>query len=143
MLRKIDCVLLRVENLEAAVAYYQDVFGLRLKWRNGLQVGLGLPETETEIVLESGPDMPAGASVHYLVDDVRAAVDYLVGRGCGVLVAPFEITIGCCAVVTDPFGNTLSLLDMTKGPLPQGLGLSSEPEPPLGTPTPPLDPPNG
>jgi catechol 2,3-dioxygenase-like lactoylglutathione lyase family enzyme len=75
VLRKIDCVLLRVENLEAAVAYYQEVFGLRLQWRTAGQVGLGLPETDAEIVLESGPDLPAGASVHYLVDDVSAAVD--------------------------------------------------------------------
>jgi predicted enzyme related to lactoylglutathione lyase len=126
MLRKIDCVLLRVEDLEAAVAYYQEVFGLRLRWRNGLQVGLGLPETDAEIVLESGPELPAGASVHYLVDDVPAAVDQLAARGCSIQVPPFEIAIGHCAVVVDPFGNTLSLLDMTKGPLPPGLGLSSE-----------------
>jgi hypothetical protein len=50
-----------------------------------------------------------------------------------VVVAPFEITIGRCAVVTDPFGNTLGLLDMTKGPLPQGLGLSTEQAPPKDT----------
>lgn len=134
MLRKIDCVLLRVENLEAAVAYYQDVFGLRLQWRNGGQVGLGLPETDAEIVLESGAPLPTGASVHYLVDDVSTAVEHLAARGCSILVAPFEIAIGRCAVVTDPFGNTLGLLDMTKGPLPQGLGLSTEPVPPVDTP---------
>ena len=134
MLRKIDCVLLPVENLEAAVAYYQEVFGLRVKWRSGLQVGLGLPETDAEIVLESGSELPAGASVHYLVDDVRKAVEQLAARGCSIVVAPFEIAIGGCAVVTDPFGNTLSLLDMTKGPLPQELGLSGDLAPLLDTP---------
>jgi predicted enzyme related to lactoylglutathione lyase len=113
-------VLLRVENLETAVAYYQEAFGLRLQWRNAGPVGLGLPETDAEIVLESEADLPAGASVHCLVGDVSATVDYLATRGCSVVVAPFEITIGHCAVVTDPFGNTLGLLDMTKGPLPQG-----------------------
>jgi lactoylglutathione lyase len=96
------------------------------KWRNGLQVGLGLPETDAEVVLESGPALPTGASVHCLVDDVSGAVTYLADRGCRTLVAPFEIAIGRCAVVKEPFGNTLGLLDMTKGPLPQGLGLSSE-----------------
>jgi hypothetical protein len=106
----------------------------RPQWRNGLQVGLGLPETETEIVLASGSELPAGASVHYLVDDVLAAVDYLAARGCHILVAPFEIAIGRCAVVTDPFGNTLSLLDMTKGPLPHGLGRSTEQPPSMDMP---------
>ncbi len=89
-------------------------------------MGLGLPESDAEVVLESGPALPTGASVHYLVDDVNAAVTYLADRGCRILVAPFEIAIGRCAVVEDPFGNRLGLLDMTKGPLPQGLGLSSE-----------------
>ncbi len=134
MLRKIDCVLLRVENLEAAVTYYQEVLGLRLQWRHGLQVGLGLPDTDAEIVLECGSALPEEASVHYLVDDVRAAVDYLEARGCSIRVVPFEIAIGRCAVVSDPFGNTLGLLDMTKGPLPQGLGLSTQQAPPTDTP---------
>ena len=134
MLRKIDCVLLRVENLEAAVTYYQEVLGLRPRWRHGLQVGLGLPETDAEIVLERGSALPEEASVHYLVDDVRAAADYLEARGCSIRVAPFEIAIGRCAVVTDPFGNMLGLLDMTKGPLPPGLGLSTPQSPPRDTP---------
>ena len=29
MLRKIDCVMIRVEDVKAAMAYYSDVFGLR------------------------------------------------------------------------------------------------------------------
>lgn len=134
MLRKIDCVLLRVEQLEEAVTYYQEVFGLRLQWCNGLQVGLGLPETDAELVLESGNALPPGASVHYLVDDVSTAVTYLADRGCRTLLAPFEIAIGRCAVVEDPFGNTLGLLDMTKGPLPRGLGLSAGQLPTVETP---------
>jgi len=32
-------------------------------------------------------------------------------------VPPFEIQIGRCVVVQDPFGNPLVLLDMSKGPL--------------------------
>lgn len=41
------------------------------------------------------------------------------------LVTPFAIAIGHCAFVKDPFGNTLGLLNMTEGPLPQRLGISS------------------
>ena len=126
MLRKIDCVMLRVDDLEVAVAYYQEVFGLRLHWRNGLQVGLGLPETDAEIVLHSETNLSPEASVHYLVDDVTTAVQHLAAQGCAILVAPFEIAIGQCAVVRDPFGNTLRLLDMMKGPLPEGYGLTAE-----------------
>jgi lactoylglutathione lyase len=60
------------------------------------------------------------------VDDVTSAVEQLAARGCTVVVAPLDIRIGKCAVVTDPFGNTVSILDMTKGPLPEGFGLAAE-----------------
>jgi catechol 2,3-dioxygenase-like lactoylglutathione lyase family enzyme len=126
MLRKIDCIMLRVDDLEAAIAYYQDILGLRLHWRQPLQAGLGLPETDAEIVLYCDPNIPREASVHYLVDDVISTVRHLAAEGCTIQVEPFEIAIGQCAAVTDPFGNTLYLLDMTKGPLPAGYGLSTE-----------------
>lgn len=126
MLRKIDCVMVRVDNLDAAVAYYQEVFGLRVRWRNGLQVGLGMPETDAEIVLHSEPDLPPGTHVYYLVDNVISAAEQLAARDCTIVVAPLDIRIGKCAVVTDPFGNTVNILDMTRGPLPEGFGLVGE-----------------
>jgi hypothetical protein len=33
----------------------------------------------------------------------------------------FPIAIGNCAVLTDPFGNSLTLVDMTSGPRPANL----------------------
>ena len=33
-LRKIDCVMIRVENVEAAAQYYTQVFGLRRLWHD-------------------------------------------------------------------------------------------------------------
>jgi catechol 2,3-dioxygenase-like lactoylglutathione lyase family enzyme len=126
MLRKIDCIMLRVDHLESAVAYYQEVLGLRLHWRQALQAGLRLPETDAEIVLHCDPSIPPEASVHYLVDNVISAIEHLAAEGCTILVEPFEIAIGQCAAVADPFGNTLYLLDMTKGPLPEGYGLTTD-----------------
>jgi lactoylglutathione lyase len=49
------------------------------------------------------------------VDDVVAAVAHYTAQGCLVLVAPFDITIGKCAVIRDPFGTRLCILDITKG----------------------------
>jgi len=117
MLRKIDCVMLRVEDLDAAAAYYVEVFGLRVHWRRAHSVGLGMPETDAEIVLALGHEAPPEGQVHYLVDDVAAAAARLRERGCAVLVEPFDIEIGKCAVLADPFGVKLCILDMTKGPL--------------------------
>ena len=115
MLRKIDCVMIRVEDVEGAAAYYAKVFGLRPKWSAEGSVGLVFPETDAEIVLHRETTIPSSVEVHYLVDDVVAAVAHFAVQGCQILVAPFDITIGKCAVIRDPFGTRLCILDTTKG----------------------------
>jgi lactoylglutathione lyase len=117
VLRKIDCVMVRVPEVEAAAEYYARVFGLRRLWQDDAAAGMGLPETDAEIVLHT-MDLPPGCGVHYLVDDVLTAVATCRQEGCVVREPPFEIAIGRCAVLEDPFGNVLCVLDLTKGPRP-------------------------
>lgn len=114
MLRKIDCVMVCVDDLEAGARYYADLFGLKRLWSSE-SVGMGMSETDAEIVLHT-TDNPESVSVHYLVDDVRAAVDDLQWKGCLVREAPFDIAIGECAVIEDELGNIWAILDMSKGP---------------------------
>jgi len=121
MLRKIDCIMIRVRDVQAAANYYAKVFGLRPQWSGDDSVGLVFPETDAEIVLHAKPDIPSSVEVHYLVDDVVTAVADYAAQGCKVLVPPFDITIGKCAVIKDPFGTRLCILDMTKGPRPLNL----------------------
>src|SRR6266480_5595279 len=66
------------------------------------------------------PDIPSRVEVHYLVENVISAVQTLETNGCRKLVDPFDIAIGKCAVIEDPFGTRLCILDMTKGPLKPG-----------------------
>jgi predicted enzyme related to lactoylglutathione lyase len=111
MLRKIDCVMVPVPDLVAAVAYYERVFGLTVNWRDDTSVGTRLPESDVEVVLNI-----AGISgVHYLVDDVLTAVGQATDDGCRLVLEPFDVVIGKCAQVEDPFGNRVYLLDVTKG----------------------------
>ena len=120
MLKKIDCVMVRVDDVAGAATYYVRVFGLRRLWTEATpartMVGLGFPATDAELVLHDDAGIPHRVEVHYLVDDVGAAVEQLVRQGCAITVAPFAITIGRCAVVRDPFGTALCLLDMSRGP---------------------------
>jgi predicted enzyme related to lactoylglutathione lyase len=110
--------MIRVNDLETATAYYHEVFGLTPLWRDELSVGLGFPETDAEIVLHCNPELPNPVDVHYLVDAVESAVQFFREKDCQVLVEPFDIPIGKCAVIQDPFGTVLSILDMTKGSRP-------------------------
>ncbi|HLG65763.1 MAG TPA: VOC family protein [Ktedonosporobacter sp.] len=121
MFKKIDCVMIRVPNVEEAASYYAEVFGLRPGWSGDDSIGLNFPETDAEIVLHNDPGIPSSAEVHYLVEDVVAVVQDYSAKGCRVLVEPFDITIGKCAVIQDPFGTRLCILDMTKGPRPLNL----------------------
>jgi predicted enzyme related to lactoylglutathione lyase len=108
--------MIRVEDPEAAAVYYSDIFGLRRLWQDETSVGLGFPETDAEVVLHRNPEIPSPLEVHYLVDDVVCSVRALRENGCTVLAEPFDIPIGKCAVVRDPFGTSLGILDMSKGP---------------------------
>ncbi len=121
MLRKIDCIMIRVDDIQAAAAFYAKVFGLHPQWSGDDSIGLVFPETDAEIVLHNDPDIPSPVEVYYLVEDVVAAVAHYVAERCSILVAPFDITIGKCAVIQDPFGIRLCILDLTKGLRPLNL----------------------
>ena len=115
VLRKIDCVMVKVQNLDAARRFYERVLGLTHLWSNTHSIALGMRDCDTEIVLHDDPQVPRECNVHYLVGDVREAAARLSSAGCSVMVAPFEVRMGMCAVLRDPFENLLNLIDMSKG----------------------------
>lgn len=122
MFKKIDCVMVRVGDVAAGERFYSEVFGLKPLWREVGSVGMGLPQTDAEIVLHNSAGIPHKVEVHYLVDDVVAAVKTYAEKGCRVLVQPFDVLIGKCAVIEDPFQTTICLLDLTSGRRPRYLG---------------------
>jgi lactoylglutathione lyase len=113
LIRKLDCLQLPVSDLDAAITFYERL-GHEVIWRRRGQAGLRLPDTDAELVLQT--ERPR-ATVDLLVEDVPAAVERFVAAGGRVVVDPFPIEIGLCAVVADPHGNELELLDMSTGPL--------------------------
>ena len=112
LVRKIDCIQIHVPDLDAGLAFYRDQLGHQLVWRTERAVGLRLPDTDAEIVLQI--ERP-GIEINLLVDSVDAAVARIVAAGGSVVVPPFEIQIGRCVVVRDPWGTQLIMLDLSKG----------------------------
>jgi predicted enzyme related to lactoylglutathione lyase len=112
LLRKVDCVQIQVPDLDAGLAFYRDQLGHQLVWRTEQAVGLRLPDTDAEIVLQT--ERP-GIEINLLVDSVDTAVTRIVDAGGTVVVPPFEIQIGRCVVVQDLWGTQLILLDASKG----------------------------
>jgi predicted enzyme related to lactoylglutathione lyase len=116
MLRKIDSVVIGVNDLTEALNFYSDVFGLKPIWQdqNQGQAGLLFPASDSKIILYTDTEMPGRVEINYLVDDVEAAVQKYVDQGCEVLAEPFDTPMGRGAVIQDPFGVRLSIQDMSK-----------------------------
>jgi len=114
LLRKVDCVRLYVPDLEAGLAFYRDKLGHELIWRTATAAGLRLPETDAELVIQTEEQRQ---EIDLLVDSADAAARFIEQAGGKVIVEPFDIQIGRCVVVEDPWGNPLVLLDMSKGSL--------------------------
>jgi Glyoxalase/Bleomycin resistance protein/Dioxygenase superfamily len=73
MLKKIDCIMIRVEDVEAAASYYADVFGLHRRWSDEVSIGLGFEESDAEVVIHHDPNIPSSVEVYYLVENVITA----------------------------------------------------------------------
>ena len=112
LIRKVDCAQIQVPNLDVGLAFYRDQLGHQLVWRTERAVGLGLSDTDAEIVLQI--ERP-GIEINLLVASVDVAVERIVEAGGAVVVPPFEVQIGRCVVVQDPWGTRLILLDASKG----------------------------
>jgi catechol 2,3-dioxygenase-like lactoylglutathione lyase family enzyme len=112
MLKRVDRVLLRVPQVESAVAYYRDVLGLKPSSKRGAKVAsFALVDGNgTELVLHADPDLPADAH-YFLVDDVRDLYNRRAELKLRFKSAPAPVSRGFLATVYDPFDNVLLILD--------------------------------
>lgn len=112
LFRKVDCLSLPVPDLDAALELYSRDLGHEVIWRSDRAAGLRLPDSNAELVLHTDD---RGLETDLAVDSVPEALERFVAAGGRVLMGPFEIQIGLCAVVSDPWGNVLVILDTSKG----------------------------
>ncbi len=113
LLQYVDAVTVPVPDLDRGLAFYRDVLGHQLLWRNEAtgQAGLRTPRSDTEIVLTARQEYEPD----WKVASADAAAEVFAVNGGRVLVEPMDIPIGRLTIVEDPFGNRLVLLDSTKG----------------------------
>lgn len=113
VLRRLDAVTIRVPDLDSGLRFYRDALGHELRWRDDemRQAGLRLPDSDTEIVLSTELDY----APNWLVASADQAARTIVEAGGRQVAGPFDIPVGRVAIVADPFGNTLVLVDLSKG----------------------------
>ena len=108
---KVDCHSLPVPELDAGIAFYASL-GHELIWRDETAAGLRLPDSSAELVLHTD-ERPI--ETDFMVASVPDAVQAFVGVGGTLVHGPFDIRIGKCAVLLDPWQNPIVILDSSKG----------------------------
>ncbi|MEV6267167.1 VOC family protein [Kribbella sp. NPDC051936] len=113
LLQRVDAVQVPVPSLDEGIRFSVDGLGHRVKWRNDPvgQAGLELPDGNSELVLTER----LSYEPNWLVEDVPAAVATFTAAGGTVTSPPADIPVGRVAVVQDPFGNALVLVDLSRG----------------------------
>ncbi|MCH8008226.1 MAG: VOC family protein [Chloroflexi bacterium] len=112
LILRVDAVQIIVPDLEAGLAFYRDKLGHELRWRNESAAGLAMPHSDTELVIQTALD---DQETDLLVESADGAAQRFAEAGGKVIVPPSDIPVGRVAVVQDPWGNRLVLLDLSKG----------------------------
>ncbi len=110
----IDCVQIPVPNLSEGIDFYGKRLGHDLIWKTSEAAGFRLPDSDSELVIYT---RNRGVEIDWVVDSVDLAVHRWLESGGTVVAGPFDIKIGRCAVLHDPWGNELVILDTSKGVL--------------------------
>ena len=114
LLRKLDLTFCFASAiLMRRYPFIRDRLGHQVLWRSEEAVGFALPDTDAELVVH----LNIGPETDVLVEDVDKAFAVFLTAGGEAVQRPFDIAIGRCARVRDPFGNELVLLDQSKGTL--------------------------
>ena len=113
MIRKVDAVMVRVPDLDRALAFYRDHLGHALIWRTVDSCGLAMARSDAELVLSTR----LGPETDLLVESAESAAQRFQAGGGLIIAGPDEIQTGGVVVVADPFGNRLVLLDNSAGKL--------------------------
>lgn len=109
LFKKVDAVLLHADDLEAAKEFYGEKLGHELRWHNDNTVAYKLGDSELVISTKLEPE------TDLLVESVEDAVSQLLQAGGTLLLEPEDLPVGRVAIVQDPFGNKLTLVDLSKG----------------------------
>ncbi|HKR82081.1 MAG TPA: SET domain-containing protein-lysine N-methyltransferase [Candidatus Saccharimonadales bacterium] len=109
VLKKINAILVKVPSIQKGLDFYREQLGLQTFWKTADMAAVRLGDGQLVLSTTLDPE------TNILVESVEHAVQVFEKAG-GKAVEPVEdIAVGKLAVVTDAFGNRLTLVDFSKG----------------------------
>jgi lactoylglutathione lyase len=120
---KIDHILLEVSNLDASIAFYRDILGLRLKSRSAdfvmlesgnVGVYLWSARWDWEKPRSNGERQGLGMYPHFSAGDASAFVEKARKAGYRIIQEPRTYNWGTEAFIADPDGYTWALVSPPK-----------------------------
>jgi lactoylglutathione lyase len=114
-LLKIDNIMYRVSDLKKSEDFYINTLGLKKVWGDEVakMIGFTFAQSDSEIVIHSNPDIPK-FDYSYLVENVEKFCEEYQKLGHKVVFGPTEVRPGKYAILQDPDGNDLPIIDLTK-----------------------------
>lgn len=109
MLKKINAVLVKVPNIQEGLDFYREQLGLQTFWKMEDMASVHLGDGQLVMSTTLDPE------TNILVESVEHAVGIFEQAGGKIVGIIEEIPVGKLAVVADPFGNQLTLVDFSKG----------------------------
>ena len=108
---RLEFIYLPTTDLQATLALYRDGLGFDELWREGeLTVGLGIPGTETALMVDAAAVDGSGPGPVFGVERVDA---WLEGKELDVLMPPMDIPGGRIMSFRDPGGNQVYVMDQS------------------------------
>ncbi len=104
-----------VKNLKKAEKFYEQVLGLKKAWtdKERRQIGFVFTESDSEIVIHTDPSIP-NPDFSFLVDNVVSFCKEYKRKEYKVVKEPFDVRTGKFALLEDPDGNIIQIIDLTK-----------------------------
>lgn len=114
-LKMIDSIMFYVKNLEESAVFYEKTLGLKRVWsdKKRRMLGFKFSESDSEIVIHDDKSLP-NPEFTFLVDDVVACCKEFQKKGYKLIRKPFAVRTGKLAVLKDPDGNAIPIIDLTK-----------------------------
>lgn len=112
-LSKIQNVTYRVDDVEKSAKFYTDL-GMSEVFRDGNNlIGLSFPDNDSQIVVHTDVSKPK-YDFSFLVDNVEDFCKEYKEKGYTVKLEPVDVRSGKYAILFDPDGNIVPIIDRSK-----------------------------